>query len=287
MPELPEVETTVRELNKLILKKKIKGLWSDFKKIVKRPNFEKFQKEIKGKRIEKIWRRAKNIIFELSGGKFLLIHQKLTGHLLVGKWNFQKNKWIAQEPGPLQEKVNSFIHLIFFLEGGLMLALSDLRKFAKVELLEKKEIENLEKNLGPEPLEKDFSFQKFKEIFKQKRGKIKEILMDQKTIAGIGNIYSDEILFKAKIHPQKELKDIKENDLKRIYFSMKEILKKAIILGGESISDYRKPDGKKGNFDKIRRVYRRENQPCFLCKSKIKRIKIGGRSSYFCPHCQK
>jgi formamidopyrimidine-DNA glycosylase len=111
--------------------------------------------------------------------------------------------------------------------------------------------------------------------------------MDQNVIAGIGNIYSDEILFEAKVHPLREVQNLKDEEMKKIYLAMKKILKKGIELKGESISDYRRPSGEKGDFDKERRVYRRENQPCFICQTKIKRIKLGGRSSYFCPKCQK
>lgn len=287
MPELPEVETTVRDLKKEILGKKILDIWTDSKKLIKMP-FEKFKKEIKGRKIENIWRRGKNIIFDLDFEKFLLIHQKLTGHLLLGKWKIEKGKPMTLIKGALEDPVNQFIHIIFYLSDKRQLALSDLRKFAKVELLEKKELEKELKKLGPEPLEKDFTFEKFKEVLgKKKKGKIKEALMDQKVIAGIGNIYSDEILWKAKIHPLKDIKKLKEKDLKRIYLSMKEILKKAIELGGESISDYRRVSGEKGYFDKERKVYRREGEKCLLCGSKIKRIKLKGRSSYFCPSCQK
>lgn len=287
MPELPEVETTVRDLRKEILNKKFLDLWTDSKKLIKMP-FKKFKKEIKGRKIENIWRRGKNIIFDLDSKKFLLIHQKLTGHLLLGKWKIEKGKVKSLIKGALEEPVNQFVHLIFYLSDQRQLALSDLRKFAKVELLEKEKLEKELGKLGPEPLEKDFTFEKFKEVLqKKKKGKIKEVLMDQSVIAGIGNIYSDEILWKAKIHPLKDLKKLKEEELERIYLSMKEILKKAIELGGESISDYRRISGERGYFDKERKVYRREGEKCFLCKSKIKRIKLKGRSSYFCPSCQK
>jgi len=292
MPELPEVETIVRDLNKVILGRKIEDVWSDFKKMVKKPkDFEEFRKKLKGKRIKKIWRRGKNIIFDLSEGLSLLIHQKLTGHLLLGKWEFEKETWRSKISGPLiDDPMNRFLHLILWLDDGKMLALSDLRKFAKAEIWEKDDLENSKefKNLGPEPLEKDFTFEKFKEILVQKKkGKIKQVLMDQEVIAGIGNIYSDEILWEAKIHPFKEISKLGETELKNIYQAMKEILPKAIELGGESISDFRRISGEKGGFDSLRKVYRREGESCFLCGAKIKRVKLGGRSAHYCPNCQK
>jgi len=290
MPELPEVETTVRGLRKKVLNRTFLDLWTDVPKIIKKPkSFKEFKKTIKNKKIIKVWRRAKNIIIDLSQGYSLLIHQKLTGHLLFGKWEFKNKKWIPVAKGPLNDPFNRFIHLIFFLDNKKMLALSDLRKFAKIELWNTKELLNSSefKKIGPEPLEKSFSFKKFKERLKNKKGRIKQILMNQEVIAGIGNIYSDEALWKAKIYPLKKVSELKEKELKMLYRTIKDVLKKGIKLGGESISDYRNIEGRKGNFERERSVYRREGKKCPRCSAKIKRIKIGNRSSYFCPKCQK
>jgi formamidopyrimidine-DNA glycosylase len=297
MPELPEVETIIRDLKEVILDRKIEDVWIDpalFRKggMVKQPkSFEQFKKEIKGKKILKIWRRGKNILFDLSENKTLLIHQKLTGHLLLGRWQIikarsQNSKVKSLIKGPLEEKINEFIRLIFYLDDGRQLALSDLRKFAKVELLDKENLEKELRCLGPEPLEKNFSFEKFKKCLKNKKGKIKQVLMDQSVIAGIGNIYSDEILWQAKIHPFKNVPNLKEEELKRIYQATKKILPTAIKLGGESISDFRRISGERGYFDKERKVYRREGEKCSRCGIIIKRLKIGGRSVHFCPRCQ-
>jgi len=290
MPELPEVETTIYDLQKKVLGRTFVSIWTDFGKMIKRPkNFEKFKKVLKGKKIDGIRRRGKNILFNLSDGKTLLVHQKLTGHLLFGKWIKKDGRWMAP-PGFLAEKVNTYIHLLFTLDNGQMLALSDLRKFAKIELWEKKELENSKgmKSLGPEPLERSFTFEKFKKaLLKRKKGKIKQVLMDQNVIAGIGNIYSDEILWKAKIHPFKKVLRLKEKELKKIYKALQEILREAIKLRGESISDFRRISGKKGEFDKLRKVYRREGEKCSRCGTIIKKVKLGGRSAHFCPKCQR
>ena len=291
MPELPEVETTVRDLRKKVLGKTFVDFWTDFPKMIKKPNLEKLKREIKGRKIEGIRRKGKNILFDLSGNKTLLIHQKLTGHLLLGKWKIKNGKWQSEIPGPLlEDPMNKFLHLIFWLNSGQMLALSDLRKFAKVELWDKKELENSKEfqSLGPDPISKDFSFLKFKEaIKKRKKGKIKEVLMDQTVISGIGNIYSDETLWLAKINPLKEISKLTDSGLKRIYQSLRKILNLAIKVRGESISDFRRISGQKGGFDPLRKVYRREGEECPRCGTKIKRIKIKGRSSYYCPVCQK
>ncbi|MGD0576809.1 MAG: bifunctional DNA-formamidopyrimidine glycosylase/DNA-(apurinic or apyrimidinic site) lyase [Candidatus Staskawiczbacteria bacterium] len=290
MPELPEVETTVKGLNSKVLYRTFVDVWSDWKKIVKKPaDFEKFKKEIINKKIIKVWRRAKNIIFNLSDGYSLLVHQKMTGHLLFGNWIKKDDKWQPEKNGPLNDPYNRFLHLIFFLDDKKMLALSDARKFAKVELWKTEDLLNLKefKSLGPEPLEKSFTFEKFQEVFRGKKGRVKQVLMDQNIIAGIGNIYSSEILWYAKVYPEKNIAKLNEKELKEIYQAIKKVLTLGVKLGGESFSDYRKPDGTKGDFDTERKVYRREGQKCARCGEKIKRLKVGQRSAFFCPHCQK
>ena len=141
------------------------------------------------------------------------------------------------------------------------------------------------KDLGPDPLE--ISEKEFIDILKNKKGKIKQVLMEQSVFAGIGNIYSDEILWFAKIHPFARTEELKEKDLKNIFKYTNDILREGIKLRGTSISDYRDPEGRAGGYDKIRRVYRREGEKCPRCKDEIKRIKMGGRSAHFCPVCQK
>ncbi len=290
MPELPEVETIVRDLKKRIISRRIKDVWTDFKKMIKRPNsFNEFKRGVIGKTIKKVERRGKNILIGLSENMTLLVHQKLTGHLLLGGWRQVNGRWKSLIKGPLaDDPMNRFLHLIFFFDNNEQLALSDLRKFAKIELWHNNQLKESKifKKLGIEPLSKDFTFEKFKSILKGRKGKIKQILMNQELIAGIGNIYSDEILWYAKVHPLKRLEDLDDKELRRIYTSIKIILKKAISLRGESISDYRDIDGYRGKFDKLRRVYRREGKSCFRCGTRIKRLKIGGRSAYFCPRCQ-
>jgi formamidopyrimidine-DNA glycosylase len=287
MPELPEVETTVRELNKKVRGWTFVDTWSDSKKQIKEPkSFEQFKKRIKGKKIKKVRRRAKYIIFDLSENSSLLVHQKISGHLLVGEWKFKDGKWVCANKF-LSDRTNRYIHILFTFSNGKMLTLSDLRKFGWVKLLNKEELERELSFLGPEPLEEDFTFEKFKEILGNRRGKIKSILMNQKIIAGIGNIYSDEILWKAKIHPTKDTSRLSKRELKRIFEAMKKILRQALELKGTSISDYRRPSGKKGYYAEKRKVYRREGEECSRCGGKIKRIKISGRSAHFCSKCQK
>lgn len=289
MPELPEVETIVNDLKKLIVGRIIRDVWFDAPKIIRKPIPQEFKKEIAGFKIKDIERKGKNIIFRLkkqNEKKILLIHQKLTGHLLYGKWKLRENKWVPEKQGPLAEKVNNYIHLMFYFDNGQMLGLSDLRKFAKVILFDEKEFGKLEeiKKLGPDALKIDFNA--FRKILENNAIKIKQLLMDQEKIAGIGNIYSDEILWASKIHPFRPANRISSAETKKIFDSIKKILKKAIKCRGASISDYRDPKGIKGEYDEIRKVYRREKQPCSRCQTPIKRIKIKSRSAHFCPKCQ-
>ncbi len=293
MPELPEVETTINMLKKSsprILGAVFLEVWTDSPLLIKKPkNLLQFKKEIKGKKIKRIWRRGKNIIFDLSENKFLLIHQKLTGHLLFGEWRRQDDKWQALVKGSLiDDPMNRFLHLIFYLDNGKQLALSDLRKFAKLEVLSQEELKEELDSLGPEPLDKTFTFEKFKEsVLKKKNKAIKQVLMDQGVIAGIGNIYSDEILFEARINPFRKISELKEKELREVYSAIKKILSLGIKLQGASVSDYRLPSGDKGGFDRVIKVYRKEGQRCPRCGAIIKRQKIGGRSAHFCPKCQK
>jgi len=290
MPELPEVQTIVNDLNKKIVGRKITDVWFDWPKMIKSPRFKGL---IKGKKILSVKRRGKNILIYLSGGLLLLIHQKMTGHMLVGKWKVKSEKRetavIPLEPKDVvADKYNSYIHLIFYLDNGEMLALSDLRKFAKAILGTVEQIENLPelKKLGPEPLDKSFKFIKFIKLIKPERRKIKQVLMDQEVIAGIGNIYSDDILWEAKIHPFKTANKLTQSELKELFSAVKEILAKALKMRGTSTSDYRDTAGKKGAYTEHRLAYQREGEKCPRCGNEIKRIKLGGRSAHFCPNCQ-
>jgi formamidopyrimidine-DNA glycosylase len=148
MPELPEVQTTVNGLNAKVLSRTFVDVWSDWEKTIKKPkDFKDFKREIKGKKIVRVWRRAKNIILELSDGYSLLIHMKMTGHLLVGEWQKSHGVWKPKEKGPMEERINTFLHVIFMLDNGVMIALSDVRKFAKIELWETKEFKSTFKKL--------------------------------------------------------------------------------------------------------------------------------------------
>lgn len=283
MPELPEVETIVNDLKKVLPGLKIRDVWNDLPRLPKN-----IKKETIGRKILKLERRGKNILIYLSGGKTILVHQKMTGHLLYGKWVKKNGAWQSSIPGPLRDPENRFIHILFLLSNGSQLALCDMRKFAKVAVLPTEKIPEEFKKMGIDALDKNLTFVKFKELIGEKSGKIKIILMDQSLIAGIGNIYADEILWMAGIHPLKPANKFKEVELKKIYSAIKPVLKKAIKARGSSYIDYRDAFGKEGRYQKMHYAYQMTGKKCKKRDGGIiKKIRIGGRSAHFCPIHQK
>jgi formamidopyrimidine-DNA glycosylase len=303
MPELPEVETTVRGLNKKVVGLVISDIWTDlgkkklalpyFKHTMKDASFfPTFKKSVVGSKIKKVTRKAKNILIHLDNGKIILVHMKMTGHLLFGTYKYSKDSWDPISPEGLKDPFNRFIHIVFTFSNGKHLAMSDARKFGKVALLEADEIDSYKhlSNIGPEPLLKSFDIKKFKERLNLKNKKpIKTVLMDQEIIAGIGNIYSDEMLWLSGISPERSVKNINKKELAALFKSMKLVLSKGIDFGGDSMSDYRNIDGLPGNFQNHHNVYRKKGHKCGKkgCLGVILRKVIGGRSAHFCSKHQK
>lgn len=292
MPELPEVETTVRGLKKTVLDLIIKDVWTDLATKDKRKNdtvanpkfFKIFKKEILNKKIISIERRAKNILINLAptpsavnhspSGRgrrvTILIHLKMTGYLFYGK----------------DPKIK-FAHVIFTLSNKYYLVFSDIRKFGKITLLDTKIAHDSRhlNNIGPEPLDENFTLEKFAKCLSASGArKIKTVLMDQGIIAGIGNIYSDEILWRAGVHPERKVSNLKDLEIKSIFKAIKETLKKGIDFGGDSMSDYRNIYGLPGKFQLHHEAYRRTGEKCRKkgCKGTIVRKVINGRSAHFC-----
>lgn len=310
MPELPEVQTTVDGINHFTRGLTITDVWSDYDsahyagkdQIKNRDYFTKFRKAIIGAKILRAHRRAKNVLIELSNNQTILIHMKMTGHLLYGEYKKRKRKnakgkieeyWHAtDETSALSDPFNGFIHLVFSLSNDKYLAFSDMRKFAKVTLIK---TENLSHSpdlahIGPEPLASTFTAKVLSgQLSKKPNGKIKSVLMDQTVLAGVGNIYSDEILFASNIHPLTLVKNLKPKNVKDMWKHMRNILRSGIDFGGDSMSDYRNLEGKPGKFQYHHKAYRQTKKPCAKkgCKGIIERMMIGGRSSHFCPVHQK
>ena len=300
MPELPEVQTTVNGLNATVKGQKIIDVWTSYKSShkmhlgsIKEPKFfTDFKKKVKNQKIINSERRAKNILIHLTGGNTILIHMKMTGHLLYGKYKFSKGAWTSNENKFLADPFNGHIRLVFILDNKKHLAFSDMRKFAKVTLIETAKLdESLHVfHLGPEPLSPSFTCKIFKaQLLKRPKGKVKQILMDQTLIAGIGNIYSDEILWRAGVHPMSGPEKIPEKNMKLMYKATKVTLKRGIDFGGDSMSDYRNIHGKRGKFQDQHKAYQKNKTKCSKpgCKGVLEKMKVGGRSAHFCPVHQK
>jgi formamidopyrimidine-DNA glycosylase len=295
MPELPEVQTTVNILNKKVKGLTILDVWTDYdssfhagkNNIKDKKYFPIFKKIILNQKIINVERKAKNMLINVSGNSTILVHLKMTGHLLYGKYEFKNGKWFPPAGSALADPYNRFIHLVFNLSDKNTLVLSDMRKFAKVFVFETDKILKTDdlKNLGPEPLDKGFTYKVFKErLSKKLNGKIKTVLMDQEIIAGIGNIYSDEVLWMSGIHPLQKIKYMDEKMLKSLFKNVIKVLQQSLSVGGDSMSDYRNPLGEKGGYQNMHKVYRRAGEKCKKNDGGIiKRIMVGGRSACYCP----
>ncbi len=285
MPELPEVQTVVSDLNKKIKGEKIVSFWSDWPSAVKNATLQKFKKEIIGRSILGARRIGKNIFIDLSGGKTIYIHLKMTGHLLV------KNEKITKKNEDyFSDKVNQYIHHKWIFKSGKSLEFSDLRKFGKIVLVDTNEVEELPeiKVLGVDALSEKFTFNKFEEILKKRPKKpIGILLMEQGLIAGIGNIYRSEILFVSGVKAERKTESLSSDEKREIFQNIKKILRQAVELRGTSDSDYRDTSGAPGNFQKVLKVYNRQGEKCQKCGTIIVRSKIGQRSVFLCPKCQK
>ena len=290
MPELPEVESSVKYLREKVLKRTFLKTWTDTPKmgVVKKSLQGNFEDLVTDREIKEVKRRAKNVIFELDGDLSLLIHYKMTGNLLLGRWKKIDGEWISQIPGPLKEdKMNQYIHFIFFLDDGRQMAFSDLRKFGKVELWKREELSEKLSKLGPEPLSNQFTVDKFKEMIKGRRKMIKPLIMDQSFLSGVGNIYASDGLWLSKIHPETKADKLSEKEIESLYGAIRDVLKEGVRSNGDSMVDFRLPDGTRGNYQNKQKAYNQDGKNCKRCKKEdIKKIKVGGRGSYICPHCQ-
>jgi formamidopyrimidine-DNA glycosylase len=279
MPELPEVETIAKGLRQTIVGKKVKEVQAIFPAIVKQRS-DIFKKAVAGKEIKRIRRRGKYLLIDLSGGKTIIIHLGMTGKLLFTHKSGNRNA------GQI-ESHDKHDHVIFrFCGSPSRLCYNDQRKFGKIKVFDTSDERNVPelRKLGPEALE--VSPSRFASILRRRKGRIKSVLLNQQVIAGLGNIYADESLFEAKIHPTRKVDELSETELARLRKAVRGILQKAIRAGGSSVDNYLNVDGQMGEFQLQHKAYGREGERCKRCGAKIKRIKINQRSSYFCPRCQ-
>ena len=287
MPELPEVETVRRGLERLIIGKVVKKVAHDTPKGF--PNSGGDVKEfLIGAKVLTVRRRAKVLLIDLSSEYSLVIHLKMTGQLVfVGEERFGAGHPSESLVGQLPDKST---RVTFDFEDGSKLFFNDQRKFGWVRLIPTVEVPNINfmKKVGPEPLETDFSWQEFAERFKRRaKTSIKAALLDQTVVAGVGNIYADESLWGAKIHPKRLVGSITKAEFKSLYTELREVMNLAIEKGGSSNHTYINAEGKKGSYMDFARVFRREGQMCPRHPNvEIIKFKAAGRGTHICPVCQ-
>lgn len=290
MPELPEVETIKKDFNQTVKGKTFDSIKIKDQKVVQFSKKE-FDQKLKGRRVKGAQRKAKILIIETDSDHGLMIHLKMTGQLIYQARGGERSG--GGHPDILyygKKLPHKYTRLIFRFKDGSQLFYNDLRKFGWLKIVKTKQLEKINEiaSLGVEPFSPNFTLEYLKEgIERRKRSNIKTLLMDQSFIAGIGNIYSSESLFKAQIDPRRKARSLKETEIKRLYQAIKDILKKAIRLRGTSEDSYVDLKGQRGGYLPQAYVYNREGEQCRKCTSKIKKVRIANRGTYFCPQCQK
>jgi formamidopyrimidine-DNA glycosylase len=289
MPELPEVETIRRDLARVIIGKTIAKITINNAGSIKPTTTKQIKKDLLDATIINTARRAKILILTLDTENHLLVHLKMTGQLIYQPSKVKKLV-IGGHPqkGGLDNLPNKFTRAIFEFTDGSVLYFNDLRKFGWLRVATAGELEEIKLKHGPEPLAREFTLPYFETLLKRySKRPIKALLLDQKLIAGLGNIYVDESLFLAKILPNKKAGLIRKPKAAKLFSAIIETLKLAIKKKGTSSRNYRRADGGEGGMFKYLKVYGRAGRPCHACATPIKKIKFAGRGTHFCPKCQK
>ncbi len=290
MPELPEVETI-----RLGLEKKIVGLTVKNVDIRSVKSFIGKSDEVKNKKVLKVWRRAKILGIDVEGGVTLLFHLKMTGQLILvqnSKFRIQNDdRIIGGHPTPdmVGEMPNSHTRVIFEFDNGSYLYFNDQRRFGWAKVIQNSEfiIHNLFEKLGPEPLEKDFTWQILKtNLLRHKSMPVKVAIMDQSVVSGVGNIYANEACFDAKIDPKTKVKDLTDEEFKKLHQGIIKSLNDGIKHGGSTRANFVDSEGRRGYFLDYAYVYGLDKKPCKKCGTTIQKITLGNRGTYFCPRCQ-
>jgi formamidopyrimidine-DNA glycosylase len=271
LPELPEVETVVREIRPGLVGRRLIAVRAG-KRNLRKPWQKKWAKSLAGQSVAAVTRRGKWIVVEIDGGIYLVVHLGMTGQLTVVP---------GAAPG------NNHTHLVFGLDDGAELRFRDVRRFGSATLYpDRAELDAsfTASALGPEPFDLDRHY--WREQLAKTSRTLKAVLLDQRVVAGVGNIYADESLFKARLHPARLGKDLDVKSADRLRRTVEEVLTRAIDYRGSSIRDYVGGSGKRGEFQNEFQVYGRTGEPCTRCRTPIVRIRLAGRSTHFCPRCQ-
>ncbi|HLN99020.1 MAG TPA: bifunctional DNA-formamidopyrimidine glycosylase/DNA-(apurinic or apyrimidinic site) lyase [Pyrinomonadaceae bacterium] len=275
MPELPEVEHVVRGLRRAVLGRRIVAVELNLQRLVASPSPASFKRKLRGSLIEAINRRGKYILFELDSLDVLLVHLRMTGKFLCLNEH---------------ENLPAYAHVVFYLDDERRLVFCDMRQFGRLRLLPAKKLQTLSQisALAPEPLLNDFSFEYFSSTLAKSRRSLKQLLLDQTKILGLGNIYASEALFRARVSPFKAANSLSKARAVRLHEAIREILQEAIDAGSTLRIDLTDSDaGYIGTSERFWRVYEREGEPCVNCGTLIRRMVQGGRSTYYCPRCQR
>lgn len=287
MPELPEVETIRKDLLSYVLNKEIESVNVKKEKLVKN-QLAFFNSNLEGREFIDIERIGKLLMFILDNNKILLLHLKMTGQLIY------KDKENLVAGGHSQSEFdidvpNKYSHIIFNFADGSKLFFNDMRQFAYLKIVEENQKQNIIKEYGIEPLQKNWTWENFLKILKKHpNAKIKAFLLNQKYISGLGNIYVDESCFCAKILPGRLVKSLKKKELEELFDCIEKIIIKALKFKGTTFSDYRTASGEKGNFSEQLLVFECKGNLCSRCqKGIIEKTRLAGRGTYFCPNCQK
>lgn len=271
MPELPEVETVARGLREFLVGRIITGVTVCWPRTIAQPAVDDFQERIAGQRVVSVSRRGKYVVVGLEQS-YLLIHLKMSGRLGVV---------------PAGEALDGHTHTRFDLDDGRQLRFRDVRKFGRVHLVD--DPAEVTAGLGPEPMADDFEFDDFRRLLARRSGRLKSLLLNQTFVAGLGNIYADESLFAARLHPLRKADTLLPEEQARLYEAIRTVLNRAIEGRGTTLDDggYVDARGQAGAYQEQIAVYGRKGEACLVCHASIERIIVGGRSTHFCPRCQK
>ena len=281
MPELPEVETVARDLRPRLVGATIVGARTNWVRTLRSQDPMAFAEGVTGRRILAVGRRAKLLVLELSDDAALTIHLKMTGQLFVV---------------PASAREDPYVRLVLELEDGREVHFRDIRKFGKVglygrdrltgDLVEEVGGASVFAGIGPEPLDDSFTLRAFRSRLRRRKGRLKPLLVDQSFVAGVGNIYADEALWRARLHPLRSASSLHPPDERRLYEAIREVLGEAVERRGSSVDDYTAPDGD-GSMQERLDVYQRTGEPCPRCGRPVRRIVVGARSTHFCSWCQR
>ena len=278
MPELPEVETIRRDLTARIVGRTVVQAWvsPDAPRLVQDETPESFCRRLTGRAVEELDRRGKYLLLRLDGGLTWIVHLRMTGGLI----HVRNGRRDDRPKGPL-----GFLRARFRLDDGGELCYVDLRKLGTMWLVEDES--SVVGKLGPEPLGEAFGPQEMRRLLAKRAAPVKSVLMDQHAIAGIGNIYADESLFEARIRPTKAAGRLSGKAAERLHWAVRKVLVEALGDRGTSFRDYVDAEGEPGMHQLRVKVFRRTGEPCYVCATPIKRVKVGGRSTHYCPNCQR